>query len=167
LLKMDVGENVGNNLFSDELVELLNVKAKFPVALPNPLTKLSPIAISLSFYGEQKSRPPMQLRFPLPLSYTISCELGVVIRENARVHLDESSCSNKSIPHARVDITTTFGVFCLSLMGTNLADFIREAHRIMKRNGRLKIVEVGSRFAPAASFRLRRQKRDTNGYVVH
>jgi ribosomal RNA-processing protein 8 len=37
-------------------------------------------------------------------------------------------------------------VFCLSLMGTNLADFIREAHRVLKASGRVMIVEVRSRF---------------------
>ena len=36
-------------------------------------------------------------------------------------------------------------IFCLSLMGTNLADFIREAHRVLKDNGRVKIAEVRSR----------------------
>jgi ubiquinone/menaquinone biosynthesis C-methylase UbiE len=36
-------------------------------------------------------------------------------------------------------------VFCLSLMGTNLADFIREAHRVLKDDGRVMIAEVRSR----------------------
>jgi ribosomal RNA-processing protein 8 len=30
-------------------------------------------------------------------------------------------------------------------MGTNLADFMREAHRVLKDNGRVKIAEVRSR----------------------
>jgi ribosomal RNA-processing protein 8 len=38
------------------------------------------------------------------------------------------------------------GIFCLSLMGTNLSDFIREAHRVLKHQGRLHIAEVRSRF---------------------
>ena len=37
-------------------------------------------------------------------------------------------------------------VFCLSLMGTNISDFLREAHRILKTNGIMKIAEVQSRF---------------------
>jgi ribosomal RNA-processing protein 8 len=46
------------------------------------------------------------------------------------------------LPDASVDIV----VFCLSLMGKNLNDFIREASRLLKPNGILKIVEVRSRF---------------------
>lgn len=36
-------------------------------------------------------------------------------------------------------------VFVLSLMGTNVEDFIKEAYRILKPNGRLLVVEVTSR----------------------
>jgi ribosomal RNA-processing protein 8 len=46
------------------------------------------------------------------------------------------------LPRSSVDVAT----FCLSLMGTNLADFIREAHRVLKDTGRVKIAEVRSRF---------------------
>jgi ribosomal RNA-processing protein 8 len=45
------------------------------------------------------------------------------------------------LPNKSVDVC----VFCLSLMGTNLADFMREAHRVLKDNGRVKIAEVRSR----------------------
>jgi SAM-dependent methyltransferase len=50
--------------------------------------------------------------------------------------------SNVPLPKSSVDV----GIFCLSLMGTNMADFIREAHRVLKDNGRLHIAEVRSRF---------------------
>ena len=46
------------------------------------------------------------------------------------------------LPDESIDIV----VFCLSLMGTNISDFIRESYRILKNNGILKIVEVRSRF---------------------
>ena len=46
------------------------------------------------------------------------------------------------LPDASVDAA----VFCLSLMGTNLADFVREAHRVLKKEGRVWIAEVRSRF---------------------
>ena len=46
------------------------------------------------------------------------------------------------LPNKSVDVC----VFCLSLMGTNLADFIREAHRVLKDDtGRIHIAEVRSR----------------------
>jgi len=37
-------------------------------------------------------------------------------------------------------------VFCLSLMGTDWPDFIREGHRVLKQGKLLKIAEVQSRF---------------------
>jgi ribosomal RNA-processing protein 8 len=47
--------------------------------------------------------------------------------------------------------TVDYGIFCLALMGTNLADFIREGHRVLKPDGRLFIAEVRSRFESVAS----------------
>ena len=44
------------------------------------------------------------------------------------------------------DCTVDIAVFCLSLMGTNIGDFLREAYRILKTKGILKIAEVRSRF---------------------
>ena len=38
-------------------------------------------------------------------------------------------------------------VFCLALMGVNYTEFLREAHRLLKKGGTLKIAEVASRFA--------------------
>lgn len=46
------------------------------------------------------------------------------------------------LPDQSVDVV----VFCLSLMGTNMGDFLREAHRILRPAGVLKIAEVRSRF---------------------
>nr|XP_034193323.1 ribosomal RNA-processing protein 8 [Osmia lignaria] len=43
-------------------------------------------------------------------------------------------------------------VFCLSLMGTNLKDYIIEANRVLKKNGILKIAEVESRFEQVEDF---------------
>ncbi|XP_024893644.1 ribosomal RNA-processing protein 8-like isoform X2 [Temnothorax curvispinosus] len=43
-------------------------------------------------------------------------------------------------------------VFCLSLMGSNLGDYIIEANRVLKNNGILKIAEVGSRFEDVKDF---------------
>jgi SAM-dependent methyltransferase len=54
--------------------------------------------------------------------------------------------SNVPLPKNSVDV----GIFCLSLMGTNMADFIREAHRVLKDDGRIHIAEVRSRFESKA-----------------
>ncbi|KMQ98106.1 ribosomal rna-processing protein 8-like protein [Lasius niger] len=43
-------------------------------------------------------------------------------------------------------------VFCLSLMGSNLTDYIIEANRVLKNNGTLKIAEVESRFEDVTNF---------------
>ncbi|KAH8555765.1 methyltransferase-domain-containing protein [Umbelopsis sp. PMI_123] len=52
------------------------------------------------------------------------------------------------IPNDFVDVA----VFCLSLMGTNYVDFIREAHRVLKEGSELKIAEVISRFSDVDAF---------------
>uniref|UniRef100_A0A4Y0BP92 Ribosomal RNA-processing protein 8 n=1 Tax=Anopheles funestus TaxID=62324 RepID=A0A4Y0BP92_ANOFN len=43
-------------------------------------------------------------------------------------------------------------IFCLSLMGTNLADFFLEANRVLKVGGIMKIAEVSSRFNDVNMF---------------
>ncbi|XP_048836496.1 ribosomal RNA-processing protein 8 [Brienomyrus brachyistius] len=56
--------------------------------------------------------------------------------------------ANVPLPNASVDIA----VFCLSLMGTNLRDFLVEASRVLVMGGVLKIAEVASRFENVRSF---------------
>jgi ribosomal RNA-processing protein 8 len=43
-------------------------------------------------------------------------------------------------------------VFCLSLMGTNVFDFVSEAHRVLKLKGVMKICEVVSRIEDRYNF---------------
>jgi len=50
--------------------------------------------------------------------------------------------ANVPLPDGTIDV----GIFSLALMGTNIADFIREAHRVLTPGGILKIAEVRSRF---------------------
>uniref|UniRef100_UPI00398E8525 ribosomal RNA-processing protein 8 n=1 Tax=Pristiophorus japonicus TaxID=55135 RepID=UPI00398E8525 len=52
------------------------------------------------------------------------------------------------LPAESVDIV----VFCLSLMGTNLLDFLSEANRVLRPGGILKIAEVASRFGDVRNF---------------
>jgi ribosomal RNA-processing protein 8 len=54
-----------------------------------------------------------------------------------------TACDMANVPLQ--DKSVDVCIFCLSLMGTNLADFVREAHRVLKDNGRVKIAEVRSR----------------------
>jgi ribosomal RNA-processing protein 8 len=63
-----------------------------------------------------------------------------LVAPNSRV----TACDIASVPleNSSVDIV----VFCLSLMGTNICDFIKETSRILRVGGRVKIAEVRSRF---------------------
>merc|ERR1712178_668872 len=51
-----------------------------------------------------------------------------------------------------IDVT----VFCLSLMGTNLHEFLLEANRILKKDGILNIAEVRSRFGAKETVGLKK-----------
>eukprot|EP00956_Cyclotella_meneghiniana_P023970 scaffold47634_cov32-Cyclotella_meneghiniana.AAC.3 len=44
------------------------------------------------------------------------------------------------------DESVDVGVYCLALMGTNVADFVREGWRVLKFGGVLRVAEVRSRF---------------------
>ncbi|XP_060835315.1 uncharacterized protein LOC132918198 [Rhopalosiphum padi] len=56
--------------------------------------------------------------------------------------------AHTSLANGSVDIA----VFCLSLMGTNLQSFIKEANRVLKTGGLMKIAEVESRFDNINTF---------------
>ena len=43
-------------------------------------------------------------------------------------------------------------IFCLSLMGHNFTDYVREAHRCLKTDGRLHIWEPKGRLKDAQAF---------------
>ena len=60
----------------------------------------------------------------------------------------EAEISNVPLPDASVDIC----VFSLSLMGNNVSDFLAEARRILKADGRVKIIDVASRFTNLKRF---------------
>lgn len=63
-----------------------------------------------------------------------------LVSKNA--HVIPCDIANVPLANKSVDIV----VFCLSLMGTNIGDFLLEANRVLKIGGHIKIAEVKSRF---------------------
>ncbi|XP_014675793.1 PREDICTED: 25S rRNA (adenine(645)-N(1))-methyltransferase-like isoform X2 [Priapulus caudatus] len=63
-------------------------------------------------------------------------------------HVTACDMSKVPLQDGSVDIA----IFCLSLMGSNLADYINEAWRVLMVRGILKVVEVESRFEDIDSF---------------
>ncbi|XP_062909062.1 ribosomal RNA-processing protein 8 [Mobula hypostoma] len=61
-----------------------------------------------------------------------------------------TACDMSKVPLA--DASVDIVVFCLSLMGTNLVDFLMEANRVLRVGGILKIAEVASRFEDIRNF---------------
>ncbi|XP_065058219.1 uncharacterized protein LOC135686004 [Rhopilema esculentum] len=61
-----------------------------------------------------------------------------------------TACDMSKVPlgNETVDVV----VFCLSLMGKNIVDFLKEGNRILKQGGVLKIAEVTSRFLDIQEF---------------
>ncbi|XP_050395447.1 ribosomal RNA-processing protein 8 [Patella vulgata] len=70
--------------------------------------------------------------------------------------------------------TVDVAVFCLSLMGTNLNDFVMEANRVLKPGGLLQIAEVESRIPHTETFIIQIEsfgfeyvKKDTSHKMFH
>ena len=68
----------------------------------------------------------------------VACNSQVIACDMANVPLEDKS----------VDVC----VFCLSLMGTNVSDFIKEARRVLVKSGKLKICEIVSRMPCVDEF---------------
>lgn len=72
---------------------------------------------------------------------------------NHKIHSFDLKRVNERITVADIknvpleDNSCTIVIFCLSLMGTNFLDFIKEAYRILAPRGELWIAEIKSRFA--------------------
>ena len=60
------------------------------------------------------------------------------------------ACDIASVPLG--DASVHVAVFCLALMGSNFAAFLREAHRLLAPKGVLQIAEVSSRIEDAAAW---------------
>ena len=71
--------------------------------------------------------------------------------------------SNVPLSDESVDV----GVYCLALMGTNVADFVRESWRVLKFNGVLRVAEVRSRFETMASAESNGDKHNKGKFGHH
>ncbi|KAI8604870.1 methyltransferase-domain-containing protein [Dissophora ornata] len=69
-----------------------------------------------------------------------------LVAKNERV----TACDIAHLPLE--DGSVDVAIFCLSLMGTDFLKFLKEAYRVLKLNGQLKISEVISRFTDVDAF---------------
>ncbi|CAM9254152.1 unnamed protein product [Chrysoparadoxa australica] len=60
-------------------------------------------------------------------------------------HITACDMAHVPLSDSSVDVV----VFCLSLMGTNIVDFVSEARRVLVAGGTVKVAEVRSRFEGA------------------
>ncbi|XP_055377507.1 ribosomal RNA-processing protein 8 [Condylostylus longicornis] len=68
---------------------------------------------------------------------------------SSKPHVIACDMANTPLKSQSIDIV----IFCLSLMGTNLNDFICEANRILKSDGIVYVAEIGSRFENVKDFK--------------
>jgi SAM-dependent methyltransferase len=67
--------------------------------------------------------------------------------DHVAIHDGVIACDMAHTPLA--DGTLDVAIFSLSLMGTNVEDYLREAYRVLRLNGRLRIAEAASRWEGA------------------
>jgi len=60
------------------------------------------------------------------------------------------ACDISKVPLG--DEVVDVAIFCLSLMGTNYVDYLKEANRVLKLKGKLKVAEVTSRIPNLDAF---------------
>ena len=68
---------------------------------------------------------------------------------SSKDHVTDCDLSDVPLEDEELDVA----VFSLSLMGRNFTDYIKEAHRTLKLDGRLHIYEATSRFKDVESFK--------------
>ena len=70
--------------------------------------------------------------------------------DHVAVNDDVVACDMAHVPLD--DETLDVAIFSLSLMGANFADYLREAYRTLKLDGRLHIIEATARFTDRERF---------------
>lgn len=97
-----------------------------------------PASLVVADFGCGDCRLASSIRNPVHCFDLASLDPRVTVCDMAQVPLEDES----------VDVA----VFCLSLMGTNIRDFLEEANRVLKPAGLLKVAEVSSRFEDVRTF---------------
>ncbi|KAL2806590.1 ribosomal RNA-processing protein 8 [Daubentonia madagascariensis] len=97
-----------------------------------------PASLVVADFGCGDCRLASSIRNPVHCFDLASLDPRVTVCDMAQVPLEDES----------VDVA----VFCLSLMGTNIRDFLEEANRVLKPGGLLKVAEVSSRFEDVRVF---------------
>ncbi|XP_053518814.1 ribosomal RNA-processing protein 8 [Artibeus jamaicensis] len=97
-----------------------------------------PASLVVADFGCGDCRLASSIRNPVHCFDLASLDPRVTVCDMAQVPLEDES----------VDVA----VFCLSLMGTNIRDFLEEANRVLKTGGLLKVAEVSSRFEDVRTF---------------
>ncbi|ERE80226.1 ribosomal RNA-processing protein 8 [Cricetulus griseus] len=97
-----------------------------------------PASLVVADFGCGDCRLASSVRNPVHCFDLASLDPRVTVCDMAQVPLEDES----------VDVA----VFCLSLMGTNIRDFLEEANRVLKPGGLLKVAEVSSRFEDIRAF---------------
>ncbi|XP_076969950.1 ribosomal RNA-processing protein 8 [Tamandua tetradactyla] len=97
-----------------------------------------PASLVVADFGCGDCRLASSIRNPVHCFDLASLDPRVTVCDMAQVPLEDES----------VDVA----VFCLSLMGTNIRDFLEEANRVLKPEGLLKVAEVSSRFEDVQAF---------------
>ncbi|XP_019488021.1 PREDICTED: ribosomal RNA-processing protein 8 isoform X2 [Hipposideros armiger] len=97
-----------------------------------------PASLVVADFGCGDCRLASSIRNPVHCFDLASLDPRVTVCDMAQVPLEDES----------VDVA----VFCLSLMGTNIRDFLEEANRVLKPKGLLKVAEVSSRFEDVRTF---------------
>ena len=70
--------------------------------------------------------------------------------DHVAINDDVVACDMAHVPLE--DETLDVAIFSLSLMGANFTDYIREAHRTLKLDGHLHVIEATSRFTSREQF---------------
>ncbi|MBD1881195.1 zinc-ribbon domain-containing protein [Coleofasciculus sp. FACHB-T130] len=84
------------------------------------------------------------------LAEAVSDRHTVYSFDHVAVNQEVIACDMAHVPldDQRLDVA----IFCLSLMGANFTDYLREANRTLKLDGQLHIIEATSRFSDRPQF---------------